>query len=66
MPTIRHGLPFRIGDIVRVKESPKHIGEVEAILWSHSVRVRFDDSGWLSELSFDEVERTSREHNEID
>lgn len=64
MATIRHGLPFRIGDIVRPKCDPRHVGQVEAIIWSHSVRVRWDDSGWLSELTFAEVECTSREHNE--
>lgn len=71
MPAIRLGaiirtgqIPFHCGDVVRLKADPRHVGEIQSIQGMQA-RVRFDETGWLSDLDFDEIELTSRENNEV-
>lgn len=47
---------FRIGEHVREKEG-RHIGRVTAIFSSILYRVVWMDTGWISELEGDELER---------
>jgi len=44
------------GDRVRERDG-RHIGRVQAIHWSRTVVIQWEDSGWLSELALNEIER---------
>lgn len=48
------------GDRVREREG-RHVGRVQAIHWSRIVVVQWEDSGWLSELRLEEIERLGKE-----
>lgn len=47
---------FHCGDKVFNKADPRHVGEVTAIRWG-VVRVRWDETGWLSDVPVNELER---------
>ncbi len=66
-PQISHSRP-RAGDWMklstgdRVRErGGRHVGRVEAIHWSRTVRVRWEESGWVSELLLGDIERLRRD-----
>ena len=42
-------MKLRCGDRVAEREG-RHVGRVEAIVHSHIIRVRWEDSGWISEF----------------
>lgn len=44
------------GDGVRERDG-RHEGRVEAIYWGTSVKVRWDDTGWISDLPLRDLER---------
>jgi len=44
------------GDRVRERDG-RHVGVVQAIYWSRTVVVLWEDNGWTSELLLAEVER---------
>lgn len=54
-------MKLRCGDRVAEREG-RHVGRVEAIVHSHIIRVRWEDSGWISEfvLRHDELENLTR------
>jgi hypothetical protein len=58
-PRVGDWMKLSCGDRVREKGG-RHVGTVEAIHWSHTVKVRWEETGWTSELLFDEVERIGR------
>lgn len=51
---------LNVGDKVREHDG-RHIGRVEAIFNSALVKVRWDDSGWFSELSLNELTKAETE-----
>ncbi len=55
-PTASSWMKLNTGDRVRERDG-RHIGRVEAICWSRLVKVRWEDTGWFSELEFNEVEK---------
>jgi hypothetical protein len=46
---------FKCGDLVRERDG-RHVGRVQAIKWSRIVVIRWE-SGWISEILIEEVER---------
>jgi hypothetical protein len=44
------------GDCVRERDG-RHEGRVEAINWGTTVKVRWNDTGWVSELALRDLER---------
>jgi len=53
-------LPFCCGDLVREHEG-RHIGRVEAVFHGAFVRVRWLDSGWVSDLRPTELVKAKRD-----
>jgi len=46
---------FRLGERVREREG-RHEGTVEAILWGHEAKVKWDN-GWISYVQLRDLER---------
>lgn len=49
-------MKLNTGDVVRERDG-RHLGRIEAIFHGAFVRVRWHDTGWLSTLALDEIER---------
>lgn len=47
---------FRIGDKVREKDG-RHEGAIIAITSTVYIRVKWDETGWLSDLDYTDIER---------
>jgi hypothetical protein len=52
-------MELRVGDRVRERDG-RHVGRVEAIHNSALVKVRWEGTGWFSELELGELEKESR------
>jgi hypothetical protein len=48
---------LRCGDLVSAIDDPRHVGRVEAIFNGSSVKLRWQETGWISYLALDEIER---------
>jgi len=48
------------GDLVADKNDPRHVGRVEAIISGATVKVRWRDTGWISYLPLDHLDRIER------
>jgi hypothetical protein len=62
-PTVSHArvgvgswMKLGLGDLVRERDG-RHVGRVEAIHWSNTVKVRWLETGWVSEVPLNEIER---------
>ena len=53
-------LPYSCGDKVRLVADPRHEGEVTAVRHGARVVVKWDDTGWKSDLLFREVELVTK------
>jgi hypothetical protein len=53
-------MPIRIGDRVALKDDPRHVGRVEAVFASRTIRVKWQDTGWVSDVEVDEIEKVQR------
>jgi hypothetical protein len=51
-------LHLRVGQLVHVRDNPRHVGRVEAVHNSVGVKVRWLDSNWISFESAADLERT--------
>lgn len=49
---------FPLGSKVFAKDDPRHLGEVIGISTRYWYTIRWLDSGWLSELTADEIEKS--------
>jgi hypothetical protein len=49
------------GDLVSPKDDPRHVGRVEAIRTGYTVTVRWQDSGWISEVPLSDLTRIKRD-----
>jgi hypothetical protein len=54
-PTASSWVGIGCGDLVRTTDDPRHIGRVQAVLWSNTVRIKWLDNGWLSDLPLADV-----------
>ncbi len=50
---------IRIGMHVYDVADPRHIGRVERIAWSTTARVRWQDTGWLSDVPVTDLRKAN-------
>lgn len=48
-------IKWSCGDTVCRRDNPRHTGEVKAVLWDITVRVRWHDSRWISDEDADDL-----------
>lgn len=46
---------IRCGDRVSSRVDPRHVGRVVMVFMQVVVRVRWDETGWLSDLDIDDI-----------
>lgn len=56
MPTIRFRR-FPLGVVIFATDDPRHLGEVIRNNSNYWYLIRWRDTGWISELTADEIER---------
>jgi hypothetical protein len=49
------------GDLVSHKNDPRHVGRVEAIITGYTVKVRWQDTGWISDEPLRDLSRIKRD-----
>jgi len=51
-------IAFSVGQRVERADNPRHVGTVIAVLWSHIIRVKWDN-GWREDVDAGEITRSN-------
>jgi hypothetical protein len=57
MPCVSDWIRIRCGNKVCDKENPRHVGVVIAVINGSIVRIKWEETGWYSDLVLRDVEK---------